>query len=65
MSCELSAIVSTPVQGKDKMSLIKLLRHFVVGCNNEYSSRHLQSLKTQRINFTFVFERNAMIPDLP
>ncbi len=27
--------------GEDKMSLIKWLRCFVVGCNNEHSSRHL------------------------
>ncbi len=31
--------VSTPVQGKTRMSQIKRLRCFVVGCNNEYSSR--------------------------
>ncbi len=40
------------------MSPIKRLKHFVVGCNNEYSSRHLlptSELKTQRINVTFVF----------
>ncbi len=48
------------------MSQIKRLRCFVVGCNNEYSCRHLlptsEPLKTQRINVTFVFETNAMIP---
>ncbi len=48
------------------MSPIKQLRCFVVGCNNEYSSCHLlltsEPLKTQRINVTFIFERNAMIP---
>ncbi len=42
------------------MSPIKQLRCFVVGCNNEYSSRHLlptsEPLKTQRINLTFVFK---------
>ncbi len=52
--------------GEDKMSQIKRLRCSVVGCNNEYSSRHLlptsEPLKTQRI--TFVFEGNAP-PDLP
>ncbi len=46
------------------MSPIKRLRLSVVGCNNEYSSRHLLStsepLKTQRI--TFVSEGNALIP---
>ncbi len=42
---------------------------FVVECNNEHSSRYLlltsEPLKTQRINITLVFERNAMIPNLP
>ncbi len=60
-----TAIVSTPVQGKTRMSPIKRLRHFVVGCNNGYSSRHLlltsEPLKTQRINVTFIFEGNAPI----
>ncbi len=44
----------------------KQLRCFVVGCNNEHSSRHLlqtsDPLKTQWI--TFVSEGNAF-PDLP
>ncbi len=48
------------------VSLDAKLRCFVVGCNNEYSSRHLlltsEPLKTQRI--TFVCEGNAP-PDLP
>ncbi len=48
------------------MSPIKRLRCFVVGCNTEYSSRHLlptsEPLKTQRINVTFVFEGNVLIP---
>ncbi len=68
VSWELSAIVSTPVLGKTRMSPIKRLSCFVVGCNNEHSSRHLlltsEPLKTQRINVTFVFEGNAPIPDL-
>ncbi len=42
------------------MSPIKRLRCFVVGYNNEYSSRHLlpssELLKTQRINVTFVLK---------
>ncbi len=53
--------------GEDKMSPIKRLRFFVVGCNNEYSSRHLlltseeldipwHPLKTQRINVTFILK---------
>ncbi len=46
--------------GGDKMSQIKRLKCFVVGCNNEYSSRHLlptsEPLKTQRINVTFVLK---------
>ncbi len=46
--------------GEDKMSQIKRLRCFVVGCNNEYSSHHLlptsEPLKTQRINITFVLK---------
>ncbi len=66
MSCHQSAIVSTPVQGKTRKSQIKWLRCFVVGCNNEYSSRHLlptsEPLKMQRINVTFVFEGNVPIP---
>ncbi len=61
--CELSAIVSTPVLGKTRISLIKHLRCFVVGCNNGHCSCHLlptsEPLKTQRINVTFVFEGNA------
>ncbi len=60
VSCEVSAIVSTPVQGKTRMSQIKQLRCFVVGCDNEHSSRHLlltsEPLKTQRINATFVLK---------
>ncbi len=48
------------------MSQIKRLRCFVVGCNNEHSSRHLlptsEPLKTKRINVTLVFEGNAPIP---
>ncbi len=46
--------------GEDKMSLIKRLKCLVVGCNNEYSSRHLlptsKLLKTQRINVTFALK---------
>ncbi len=42
------------------MSPIKRLSCFVVGCNNEYSSRHLlptsEPLKTQRINITFALK---------
>ncbi len=42
------------------MSQIERLRCFVVGCNNEHSSRHLlptaEPLKTQRINVTFVLK---------
>ncbi len=56
----LTAIVSTPVQGKTRMSPIKRLRCFVVGCNNEYSSRQLlptsEPLRTQRINVTFTLK---------
>ncbi len=37
--CELSAIVSTPVQGKTRMSLINILRCFVVGCYSQHLSR--------------------------
>ncbi len=59
----MSTIVSNPVQGKTRISP-KRLRCFVVGCSNEYSSRHLlptsEPLKTQRINVTFVL--NAPIP---
>ncbi len=51
---------------KTRVSLIKRLRCFVVGSNNEYSSRHLlptsEPLKMQWINVTFVFEGNAPIP---
>ncbi len=40
------------------MTQIKPLRCFIVGCNNEYSIRHLlQTSETQRI--TFSFESNA------
>ncbi len=46
--------------GEDKMSMIKRLRRFVVGCNNEQSSRHLlpisESLKTQSISFAFILK---------
>ncbi len=42
------------------MSLIERLMRFVVGCSNEYSSRHLlptsEPLKMQRINVTFVLK---------
>ncbi len=42
------------------MSQIKRLKCLVVGCNNEYSSRHLlltsELLKTQRINVTFTLK---------
>ncbi len=52
----------------NEMSPIERLRCSDVGCNNEYSSRHLlptsEPLKTQRINVTLVFEGNAPIPDL-
>ncbi len=60
VSCHQSATVSTPVQGKTRMSPIRWLRCFVVGCNNEYSSHHLpltsEPLKTQRINGTFILK---------
>ncbi len=60
VSCHQSAIVLTPVKGKTRMSLIKRLRCFMVGCYNEHSSRHLlrtsEPLKTQRINVTFVLK---------
>ncbi len=60
VNCELSSIVLTPVQGKTRMYLIKRLRCSVVGCNNEYYSRHLlrtsEPLKTQRINVTFILK---------
>ncbi len=67
VSCELSAIVSTKVQGKTRMSLIKRLKCFFVGCNSEHSTRHLlptsELLKMQKINVTFFFEGNAPIPN--
>ncbi len=60
VSCYPSAIESTPVQGKTRMSLIKRLRCFVFGCNNEHSSRQLlptsELLKSQRINVTFALK---------
>ncbi len=60
VSCHQSAIVLTPVQGKTRMSSIKRLRCFVVGCNNEHSSHHLlltsEPLKVQRINVTFALK---------
>ncbi len=60
VSCHQSTIVST------RMSLIKRLRCFVVGCNNEYSSHHLlltsEPLKTQRINVTFILKRMRWSP---
>ncbi len=60
VSCHPSAIVSTLVQGKTRMSPIKRLRCFVVWCNNEYSCHHLlltsEPLKTQRINVTFALK---------
>ncbi len=69
VSWELFAIVSTPEQGKTRMSPIERLRCFIVECNYEYSSRNLlptsEPLKTQRISITLVFEVNAPIPDLP
>ncbi len=55
-----SAVVSTPVEGKTRMSQIKRLKCFVVGCSNKHSSYHLlptsEPLKTQRINVTFVLK---------
>ncbi len=43
--------------GEDKMSLIKRLKCLVVGCNNEYSSRHLlPTSEPQRINVTFALK---------
>ncbi len=62
MNCKQSARHSVDSgAGEDKMSQIKGLRHSVVECNNEYSSRHLlptsELLKTQRI--TFVLEGNV------
>ncbi len=63
---ELSAIVLTPVQGKTGTSQIKRLKCLVVGCNNEYSSRHLlltsELLKTQRINVTFILKGMRQSP---
>ncbi len=60
VSWELSTIVLTLVQGKTRRSPIKRLRCFVVGCNNEHSSRHLlptsEPLKMQRINVTFILK---------
>ncbi len=67
MSCTQSDIVSTPEQGQTRIAP-KQLRCFVVGCNNEHSSRHLlptsEPMKMQWINVTCVFEGNAP-PDLP
>ncbi len=52
--------------GEDKMSQIKWLRCFVVGCNNEYSNRQLlptsEPLKTQRINVTFALKWMRRFP---
>ncbi len=62
MSWELSSVrhCVDSGAGEDKMSLIKRLRCFVVGCNNVNSSRHLlttsELLKTQRININFVLK---------
>ncbi len=48
------------------MSSIKRLRCFVIGCKNEYSSRHLlptsEPLKMQRVNFTFALKRMRRSP---
>ncbi len=67
VSWELSAIVSTPVQGKTRMSQIKWLRCFVVGFNNEYSSRHLlRHLSRWRRRWLMLlsFWRECADPDL-
>ncbi len=44
---ELSTIVSTPVQGKTRLSL-RLSDWGVFGCNNEYSSRYSRHLSCWR-----------------
>ncbi len=66
--CHPSAIVSTLLHGKTRMSLIKWLRCLVVRCNYEYSSRQLlltsEPLKTQRINGTLAL-KGMRDPDLP
>ncbi len=66
VSWELSAIVSTLVQGKTGMAPIKRLNCIVVGCNNEYSSHHLlltsEPLKTHRINITLVLKGMCWSP---
>ncbi len=71
----------TPIKGNTRISQTKRLRCFVLGCNNEYSSRKLlptsEPLETKRITFDFegigppiylnvpMFTRNIRDPDSP
>ncbi len=55
---ELSSVVSPPEEMQTRMTP-KQLRCFVVGCNNEHSSRHLLPSSEQLKRITFGFEGNA------
>ncbi len=55
---ELLSVVSPPEQMYTRMTP-KRLRCFVVGCNNEHSSRHLLPSSEQLKRITFVSEGNS------
>ncbi len=55
---ELLSVVSPPEQMQTRMTP-KWLRCFVVGCNNEHSSRHLLTSSERLKRITFCFEGKA------